>query len=150
MSIVHNDLTLDNWLCDPSDPVRVIAFFDWDMTTLGDPLTDLGTLLNYWPDPADGDGSRGSHPGGGSQPGTERVGLPSRAEVRKLYAEWTGLDGSRAGWYEAFAQWKTATVVEQRHHRWMVGDRTDTRMETIAARVPGLAEAASRLLDELG
>ncbi len=57
---------------------------------------------------------------------------------------------SQAGWYEAFAQWKTATVVEQLHHRWAVGDSTDERMKTIAARVPLLAEAAARLLDELG
>jgi aminoglycoside phosphotransferase (APT) family kinase protein len=129
---------------DPADPDRVIAFFDWDMTTLGDPLIDLGTLLNYWPDPADVDGSRGSHAG------MESMGLPSRAEVRNLYAERTGLDVSRAFWYEAFAQWKTATVLAQLYHRWAVGDSTDARMENIAARVPQLAEAAERLLEDLG
>ena len=143
VSFVHNDLKLDNCMFDPSDPDRAIAFFDWDMTTLGDPLIDLGTLLNYWPDPADGQTSRGSHPG------MEKMGLPSRAEVRKLYAERTGLDGSQVGWYEAFAQWKTATVVEQLHYRWKVGDSKDARMESIAARVPLLAESAARLLDEL-
>ena len=79
----------------------------------------------------------------------EKIGLPSRAEVRKLYAERTGLDGSQVGWYEAFAQWKTATVVEQLHYRWKVGDSKDARMESIAARVPLLAESAARLLDEL-
>ncbi len=144
VSFVHNDLKLDNCMFDPADPDRVTAFFDWDMTTLGDPLIDLGTLLNYWPDPADGDGSRGSHGGVG------RMGLPTRSEVTKLYAERTGLDVSRAGWYEAFAQWKTATVVAQLHHRWAVGDSRDARMETIAARVPELAKAAARLLDEVG
>jgi aminoglycoside phosphotransferase (APT) family kinase protein len=143
VSFVHNDLKLDNCMFDPADPDRVIAFFDWDMTTLGDPLIDLGTLLNYWPDPADGAHSRGSHAG------EEKMGLPARAEVKKVYAERTGLDLSRAGWYEAFAQWKTATVVEQLHYRWVVGDSKDPRMETIAVRVPELAETASRLLDDL-
>jgi len=143
VSFVHNDLKLDNCMFAPEDPDRVTAFFDWDMTTTGDPLIDLGTLLNYWPDPADGDASRGSHEG------MESMGLPRRAEVRKLYAERTGLDVSRAGWYEAFAQWKTATVVEQLHHRWVAGDSQDPRMETIAARVPALAVSAARLLDEM-
>jgi aminoglycoside phosphotransferase (APT) family kinase protein len=143
VSFVHNDLKLDNCMFGPSDPDRVIAFFDWDMTTLGDPLIDLGTLLNYWPDPADGAVSRGSHAG------MEKMGLPSRAAVRKIYAEHTGLDESQIGWYEAFALWKTATVVAQLHHRWAVGDSTDPRMELIAARVPVLAESAGRLLEGL-
>jgi aminoglycoside phosphotransferase (APT) family kinase protein len=143
VSLVHNDLKLDNCMFDPTDPDRVIAFFDWDMTTLGDPLIDLGTLLNYWPDPADGDVVRGGHPG------MESMGLPTRAEVKKIYAERTGLDLSKAHWYEAFALWKTATVLEQLHHRWAMGDSTDDRMKTIAVRVPGLAEDATRLLDEL-
>ena len=51
VSIVHNDLKLDNCQFDPANPDRVASIFDWDMTTLGDPLIDLGTLLNYWPDP---------------------------------------------------------------------------------------------------
>ena len=143
VSLVHNDLKLDNCMFDPADPDRVIAFFDWDMTTLGDPLIDLGTLLNYWPDPADDAVSRGSHAG------MEKMGLPSRAAVRKIYAEHTGLDESQIGWYEAFALWKTATVVAQLHHRWAVGDSTDPRMELIAARVPVLAESAGRLLEGL-
>ena len=143
VSFVHNDLKLDNCMFDPADPDRVTAFFDWDMTTLGDPLIDLGTLLNYWPDPADADASRGSHEG------MERMGLPSRAEVRKIYAEHSGFDVSAVAWYEAFARWKTATVVQQLHHRWVVGDSKDPRMETIAVRVPALAASSARLLEEL-
>jgi aminoglycoside phosphotransferase (APT) family kinase protein len=143
VSLVHNDLKLDNCMFDAASPDRVIAFFDWDMTTLGDPLIDLGTLLNYWPDPADADVSRGGHVG------MESMGLPSRTEIKKIYAERTGLDVSQAAWYEAFALWKTATVLEQLHDRWAQGDSTDDRMETIAARVPILAEHAARLLDGL-
>ena len=143
VSLVHNDLKLDNCMFDPADPDRVIAFFDWDMTTLGDPLIDLGTLLNYWPDPSDTGVARGGHIG------MESMGLPIRAEVKKIYAERTGLDVSRAGWYEAFALWKTATVLEQLHHRWVMGDSTDERMEVIAARVPVFAGDAARLLDGL-
>jgi len=144
ISFVHNDLKLDNCMFDPRDPDRVIAFFDWDMTTLGDPLIDLGTLLNYWPDPADEGQSRGGHAG------MERMGLPSRAEVLRIYGERSGFDMSQAGWYEAFALWKTATVLAQLHHRWLVGDSKDPRMATIADRVPTLADSADRLLDDAG
>ena len=144
VSFVHNDLKLDNCMFATGRPDELISFFDWDMTTLGDPLVDLGTLLNYWPDPSDpDDGSRASHDG------MQRMGLPSRAEVAERYGERTGLDVSAANWYDAFAQWKTCTVIQQLHHRWVVGESTDPRMEFVAARLPRLVENATALLDEL-
>ena len=143
VSFVHNDLKLDNCMFDPADPDRVIAFFDWDMTTLGDPLADLGTLLNYWPDPSDPeDVRRASHDGMGA------MGLPSRREIAARYGERTGLDVSMANWYDAFAQWKTAVVVQQLHHRWRQGDSTDERMATIADSIPLLVASADRLLTD--
>ena len=76
VSFVHNDLKLDNCQFDPADPDRVQSIFDWDMTTLGEPLVDLGTLLNYWPDPTDPpDAGRVSHQG------LLAMGLPTRAEI---------------------------------------------------------------------
>lgn len=144
VSLVHNDLKLDNCMFDPADPDRVLAFFDWDMTTLGDPLIDVGTLLNYWPDPSDTEDSRRF-----GHTGMQRMGLPTRSEMGTRYGELAGLDTSRIAWYEAFAQWKTATVVQQLHHRWKVGDSTDERMATIAEGIPRLIHAAYRLVDSL-
>ena len=142
-SIVHNDLKLDNCAFDPADPDRVSSIFDWDMTTLGDPLIDLGTLLNYWPDPADApDARRGSHDG------MRSMGLPARAEITARYVARTGLDPTPVRWYEAFAQWKTAVVVQQLHNRWREGASADARHEHIADSVPALATTAMRLLDE--
>jgi len=144
-SIVHNDLKLDNCQFDPADPDRVATVLDWDMATLGDPLVDLGTLLNYWPDPADPpDAGRVSHAG------MVELGLASRAELAARYAQRTGLDVGGIAWYEAFAQWKTGVVIQQLHRRWERGESTDPRMATIADRLPLLAGTASRLLDELG
>jgi aminoglycoside phosphotransferase (APT) family kinase protein len=141
VSFVHNDLKVDNAMVDPDDPDRVVALFDWDMTTLGDPLVDVGTMLNYWPDPSDPpDVRRASHEG------MNRMGLPPRGEVAVRYGERTGIDTSGVAWYEAFAQWKTATVVQQLHHRWEVGDSTDGRMETIADSIPLLVRTADGLL----
>lgn len=142
VSLVHNDLKLDNAMFETGNPDRVVAFFDWDMTTLGDPLIDIGTLLNYWPDPDDPDDVRRS-----SHDGMTRMGLPTRAEVAQRYGERTGLEMASIGWYEAFAQWKTAVVVQQLHHRWKMGNSTDERMATIADSIPALMRTASRLLE---
>jgi len=145
VSIVHNDLKLDNCQFDPADPDRVTSIFDWDMTTLGDPLIDLGTLLNYWPDPADREeAQRVSHPG------LRGMGLPARPEVIARYAERTGADVSNVWWWEAFALWKTVVVVQQLHRRWVVGESTDPRMEHIADRMPFLIAAARDVLDAAG
>ena len=86
-AVLHNDLKLDNCQFDPADPDRVRSVFDWDMATLGDPLVDLGTLLNYWPDPSDEPGDRGVYPDG-----QDALGLPSQEVILAVYADATGLD----------------------------------------------------------
>jgi aminoglycoside phosphotransferase (APT) family kinase protein len=140
-SVLHNDLKVDNCQFDPADPDRVHSVFDWDMATLGDPLADLGTLLNYWPDPADTPGDRGLY-----VEGMEHMGLPGQSEVVAAYADATGLDCSEAGWYQAFACWKTAVVLQQLYDRYLRGETTDERMATRGARVAEMGERAWRLL----
>ena len=141
-SIVHNDLKLDNCQFDPARPDRVASIFDWDMTTLGDPLIDLGTLLNYWPDPSDPPERQRF-----SNAGLAGLGLPTRVEIVARYAERTGSDVSAAAWFEAFALWKTVVVVQQLHRRWVRGESTDPRMATIADRIPSLIAAATAVLE---
>lgn len=141
VSFVHNDLKLDNVMFAADDPDRVVAMFDWDMTTLGDPLNDLGTMLSYWPDPDDPEDVRRA-----SHEGMKRMGLPTRAAVAERYGAATGLDVSNVGWYEAFAQWKTAVVVQQLYRRWELGDSTDERMAEIAVHLPALIRTARELL----
>jgi aminoglycoside phosphotransferase (APT) family kinase protein len=144
-SIVHNDLKLDNCQFAPDNPDRVASIFDWDMTTLGDPLVDLGTLLNYWPDPTDTALTQR-----GTRPGLAHMGLPSRAEITARYAALTGADAAAARWWEAFALWKTVVVVGQLHRRWVRGESTDPRMAHIADRAPCLVRAAQVVLDAAG
>ena len=144
-SIVHNDLKLDNCQFDPANPDRVTSIFDWDMTTLGDPLVDLGTLLNYWPDPSDTEASAR-----GTRPGLAHIGLPPRADIVAHYAARSGTDVSAAPWWEAFALWKTVVVVQQLHRRWVRGESTDPRMATIADRAPSMIAAARAVLDRAG
>jgi len=145
VSIVHNDLKLDNCQFDPSDPDRVVSIFDWDMTTVGDPLIDVGTLLNYWPDPGDPEAAqRASHPG------LTGMGLPPRAEVVSRYAQRADADVAAVWWWEAFALWKTVVVVQQLHRRWVRGESQDPRMAHIADRMPALIAAAQAVLDAAG
>jgi aminoglycoside phosphotransferase (APT) family kinase protein len=140
-SFVHNDLKPDNCQFDPADPDRSKSLFDWDMTTLGDPLIDVGTLLQYWPD--DGDPSFREL---SSHPGMSELGLPRRAEVAARYAERTGADLAALPWWIAFAYWKTAVVVQQLYTRYQRGESRDERMIAIGARAPKLARRADEEL----
>jgi aminoglycoside phosphotransferase (APT) family kinase protein len=145
VSILHNDLKVDNCQFGPTDPDHVRSVFDWDMATLGDPLVDLGILLNYWPDPSDRPGDRGMY-----VDGMATIGLPTKAEVTTHYAERTGLDVSGADWYEAFACWKVVVVLQQLYDRYLRGETTDPRMATRGERVAELAARALRIVGSLG
>jgi aminoglycoside phosphotransferase (APT) family kinase protein len=140
-SILHNDFKIDNCQFEPGDPDRVRSVFDWDMATLGDPLADLGTLLNYWPDASDHDGDRALH-----VPGLEHLGLPSRAEVVERYSERHPIDVDSISWYEAFACWKTSVVLQQLYQRYVRGESTDERMASRGENIGMLARRAARIL----
>ena len=144
-SVLHNDYKVDNCQFDPNDPDRITSVFDWDMATLGDPLIDLGTLLNYWPDPSDTDDNRPIY-----NPGMDDLGLPTRAEVVARYATTASVDADAAPWYEAFACWKTAVVLQQLYMRYVRGESTDERMATRGEKVPAQAQRAMAILDEAG
>ncbi|GAA2454475.1 phosphotransferase family protein [Actinomadura vinacea] len=144
-AVLHNDFKIDNCQFDPADPDRVVSVFDWDMATLGDPLVDLGTLLNYWPDPGDAE-----LPGELAIPaGLAEMGLPSRAEVVERYAARSGLDVGRVAWYEAYGCWKTAVILQQLYARYVRGETTDERMGTRGDSVAGLTRRGHAVLDRL-
>jgi aminoglycoside phosphotransferase (APT) family kinase protein len=142
VSLVHNDLKLDNCQFDPADPDRVKSIFDWDMTTLGDPLIDLGTLLGYWAQPGDG-GDRSPTNSLTNQPG-----FPTRRELASRYAERRGVDLDAIRWYEGFAIWKTAVVLQQIYIRFVRGQTADSRFEALGTRVPTLVKLSSSVLDD--
>ena len=139
VSIVHNDPKLDNCQFQPDDPDQVSSIFDWDMATLGDPLIDLGTLLGYWPQPDD------PAPRAVQALGADDV-FPSCAEITARYCAATGLDGSHARWYEAFALWKTVVVLQQIYIRYKRGQTADERFAAMPERIPVLIEQAQRLV----
>ncbi len=136
IAVLHNDYKLDNAMFDLADPGRLVAVFDWDMASLGDPLVDLGTLLGYWSEAGDA-GVRGT--AGGIM---AMSGFPTRHEVVQRYAARTGFDVTRIDFYEAFALFKTAVVLEQIYVRWVRGQTKDARFEGLGGIVPILAESA--------
>jgi len=136
-SLVHNDLKFDNVMIDPDDPDRITAILDWDMTTLGDPLIDLGTFLAYWVEAGDPP-ARGATLAVTAQPG-----FPTRSELAHRYAGRTGVDLSVIPWYEAFAHWKTAVVLQQIYIRFRRGQTQDERFALMESRVPVLVELAA-------
>ena len=145
-TIVHGDYRLDNTILDASAPGRIAAVLDWEMSTLGDPLADLGVLLGYWSQ-ADDAGPRTSAlvvPAATVLPG-----VPTRAEVASLYAERTGLDLTPLPWYAAFAAFKLAVVCAGIVARVRGGAMVGSGFDGIEQRIGPLVEIGrSTLADQ--
>ena len=141
-TLVHGDLRLDNMLV-RLDTTQVAAVVDWEMSTLGDPLADLGLTLMYWSDPGDDDWLRASE--GGSV--TTIPGFMTRAEAARRYSELTGRDISSIGYYMAFGCFKLAVVLEGIHARFLQNKTVGEGFEREGPAVPRLIQRAHHLLD---
>ena len=144
-TLVHGDLKLDNTMLDSGDPGRVAAVFDWEMCTTGDPLVDLGYLLSFWPEPGDPEARREA-----TNPLTAQPGWYTRAEIVRRYAEKTGRDVSRTAFYEVFALYKTAVVIQQIYIRWKRGQTRDERFSRFDERAASVARVALELAEKSG
>jgi aminoglycoside phosphotransferase (APT) family kinase protein len=139
-AIVHGDYRLDNTMLAADDPGRIVAVLDWEMSTLGDPLTDVGLLLVYW--------------GGGEQLTTVTThevadipGFLSRDEVVARYAERSGRDVQHLDFYVLFAMYKLAIIVEGINARYLLGKTLGEGFSEMGAMVDALAEQALALAD---
>ncbi len=137
VSLVHNDYKLDNILVDPNDPAKFVAVLDWDMSTRGDALCDLGYLLNWWGEAGDDNAwiAAGSLP-------SWRLGFPSRADVVERYAARTGFDTTAIQWHHVFGTFRLAVIIQQIYIRYLRGQTRDQRFRGYGARVATLVGKA--------
>jgi aminoglycoside phosphotransferase (APT) family kinase protein len=146
VAIVHGDYRLDNALFSAVPPAELLAVVDWELSTLGDPLADLGYLLAAWREP--GDPPPEIHT---FSRVTELQGFPSRAEVADRYATAVGRAIPNLTFYEVFSIWKMTIFFEghfARHVRGTSGEFDFSHLEwgvpNMAARGHRIAEAAQR------
>jgi aminoglycoside phosphotransferase (APT) family kinase protein len=136
-SIVHGDYRLDNCLIDADG--RIAAVLDWEMSTLGDPLTDLGLLRVYW------------SVGAGLAPGPAADGdapLVPPERMISAYEESSELDLSPLPWYVGFGYFKLAVILEGIHYRYTRGKTVGAGFETVGAAVAPLVAAGLEALGE--
>lgn len=142
-SLVHNDYKLDNTMFAADDPGRVVAILDWDMCTLGDPLSDVGTLLTYWTQPTDSAAVRAI----GSMPAGE-YNFYSREQILQRYAEGSGRDLSNIRFYHVLGIFRLLVILQQIYIRYARGYTQDERFATLDASVDGLVEWALEIMGE--
>ncbi len=136
-AIVHGDYRLGNMIVGGG---RILAVLDWELCTLGDPLADVGYLLNNWIQPEDG---------AGELVPTAAGGFPSREALCARYTAATGRDLSGINYYRAFSHWRLAAIGQGVYKRYLVGamgERPDMDLDTYKASVQQRAAAALELL----
>ncbi|MFE7212645.1 phosphotransferase family protein [Streptomyces sp. NPDC001698] len=137
-AVVHGDYRLDNVLLGPDD--RITAVLDWEMSTLGDPLTDLGLLVMY--------STPLGMPDSPVSTTAEAPGHPSAAELVERYAERSGRDVSAVSWYTAFAWFKLAVILEGIHYRYTLGQTVGRGFDRIGDLVPVFIDHGLTTLQE--
>jgi aminoglycoside phosphotransferase (APT) family kinase protein len=136
-ALIHNDYKYDNVVLDPDDLTRIVGVLDWEMSTLGDPLTDLGTALAYWTDPQDPEELREIRSAPTTLPGTL-----TRAQLVERYARTTKRDPGDMVFYLAFARFKVAVIIQQIYYRYAQGLTQDARFACMPGRICALLRAS--------
>lgn len=136
-SLVHNDFKLDNVMVDSSG--QIVAIFDWDMCTLGDPLSDLGALLTYWTDPTDPPYLQVLS----TMPTHESIGWPSRQELIERYEAKSGIAVSNVQFYHTLGLFRLTVIIAQIYIRFVNKQTQDQRFGALGTIIPFVARAAN-------
>jgi aminoglycoside phosphotransferase (APT) family kinase protein len=136
-TLIHNDYKYDNLVLDPNDLTRIIGVLDWEMCTIGDPLTDLGAALAYWVEASDPPEILETRWGPTTYPGSL-----TRAQLVQRYSQKTGRDISDMAFYLVFARFKIAVIVQQIYYRYHQGLTHDERFASMPRRITLLLRGA--------
>jgi aminoglycoside phosphotransferase (APT) family kinase protein len=137
-TIVHGDYRLGNTMFAAQAPARLIAIFDWEMATIGDPLADVGYMLMHWTEPGDAVGKFNLNNV------TLRPGFPTRAELTARYEERSGRAVQALDWYVGLALWKAVVFMEGNYKRSLAGSTDDPYLKSFGE---GVVEIADRALE---
>ncbi len=135
-AFLHNDYKYDNLLLDPNDLTQIVGVLDWEMSTVGDPLMDLGATLAYWFEEGEGDVFKLYNL-------SWLPGNFTRKEIIDRYAEKSGRDLSDITFYYVFGLFKNAVIAQQIYHRWKQGHSTDARFGGLLPMIKLLGEKAA-------
>ena len=138
-SLVHNDYKLDNLMVANDNPGEIVAVFDWDMCTLGDPLNDLGALLSYWSEPTDPPFFKQAS----MMPTNEK--FLTREQLVERYAEKSGRDVSNIRFYHVLGFFRLVGIAAQIYIRFVQGHTQDERFSAFGEMVPLVARYAMGL-----
>ncbi len=135
--LIHNDWRFDNLILDPADLQRILAVLDWEMSTIGDPLLDLGCALAYWVQDDDDTVFQALR----RQP-TNVPGMPSRDEVVRRYCELSGLplDSDAFIFYETFGLFRLAVIAQQIYYRFAAGQTHNPALAAFSTAVGALLD----------
>jgi aminoglycoside phosphotransferase (APT) family kinase protein len=136
-TIVHGDFRLGNTMFAAQAPARLVAIFDWEMATIGDPLADVGYMLMHWTQPGDALGKFNA------KNVTLRPGFPTRAELTAAYEERSGRSVQALDWYVTLALWKAVVFMEGNYKRALAGSVDDPYLKSFGE---GVIEIADRAL----
>lgn len=138
-TIVHGDFRLDNAMYAPQPPAKILAVLDWEMSTLGDPLADLGYLLSFWRERGEPQATPLPDDMGDV---TSLPGFPPRADVAARYEELSGRKVTHLTFYIVLAIWKLAILLEGSYKRHQLGPADDPFFALLGEGVPALAKRA--------
>jgi aminoglycoside phosphotransferase (APT) family kinase protein len=140
-TIVHGDYRLGNVMMADSAPAELVAIFDWELSTIGDPLADLGYMTVTWVEQDDPQDTMFANLGAV----TRREGFLTRQELIARYEERSGRSMSALNWYQALALWKAAVFMEGNFKRFQSGSSDDEYLGLFDRGVPMLAEKAREI-----
>jgi aminoglycoside phosphotransferase (APT) family kinase protein len=139
-TIVHGDFRLGNTMFADEAPARLVAIFDWEMATIGDPLADVGYMTATWAERGETEESMFA-----LSTVTRAEGFYLRDELVARYEELSGRSMSDLRWYQALAVWKAVVFMEGNYKRAVAGTTDDSYLLLFEEGVPRLAEAALRI-----